>query len=94
MTIEINNEASDDLLPSKVNAQFIPAQFLPQHLFCGRHPAAQFTGAFEFFRVYLLAGDDVLDGHVLIIDLTLTLPQGGGNALPFPIRKGLGGKYY
>jgi hypothetical protein len=40
VTVEIDNETRNDLLPSKAHTQFLGAHFLPETLFSRRHLAA------------------------------------------------------
>jgi len=63
VTVKINNESRDDLLPPKMDSQFIRTQFLPQNLFGRRHLAAEFFCTLKFFLGDFLTGDDVFDRH-------------------------------
>ena len=47
VTVEINDESCDDLLPPKMDSQFVRTQFLPENFLGGSHVVPQFAGAIE-----------------------------------------------
>lgn len=83
MTVKVNDESLNDLLPSEMNTQLICPQFLPQDFLGGRHFAAEFTGALEFFFGDVLTWDDILDWHNEILPLSrLPLSSASGTMSP------------
>lgn len=69
VTIKVDDESRDDLLPPKMDSQLVRPQFLPNvsRLFGGRHFAAEFFCALEFFFGDALTRDDVFDEHEVIL---------------------------
>lgn len=67
MTVEVNDESRNDLLPPKSNPQLLRADFVPQEFLSRRHFATQFFGTLKFFFGDTLTSNDVLDRHVLIL---------------------------
>jgi hypothetical protein len=67
MTIKINYESLNDLLPPKMDSQLVGADFLPQDFLGGSHLAAQFFCTLKFLFGDLLTCDDILDWHGSLI---------------------------
>jgi hypothetical protein len=63
VTIKVNNESLYNLLPPKMDSQFIRPQFLPQDYLGGSHFAAKFFRALKFLFGDFLICDDVFDRH-------------------------------
>ncbi|HMB22568.1 MAG TPA: hypothetical protein VKP08_07065, partial [Anaerolineales bacterium] len=78
MTIKIDNESLNNLLPPKMNSQFVRPKFLPQDLLSRCHLTPQFPGALEFRLGDSLTRDDVFDWHemILIQNPTPASPKG------------------
>jgi len=76
VTVEIDDESLNDLLPPKADSQLTPPQFFPQDFLGGSHLTAKFARALEFFFGDVLTWNDVLDWHNGILPLS-RLPQGG-----------------
>src|SRR5262249_19260783 len=80
MTIEVDNEAVDRLLPSKVETtKSISSDFIPNNLLFRSHVLAQFLGAQHLVLMNALPDDDVRHTH-------------GSTPPPAPPRSGEGRK--
>lgn len=58
VTVEVNDEACDDLLPPEMDSQLVAAQFLPEDFLSRCHVTAQFFCALKFFFGDGLTWDD------------------------------------
>ena len=67
VTIKINDESLNNLLPPKADSQLAGADFLPQQFFRRCHLTPQFFGAFEFCLGDYLICNNILDRHVWIL---------------------------
>ena len=67
MTVKVNDESLNDLLPPKADSQLLRAHFLPKDFLSRRHLTAQFFGALQFFFCDSLTWDDVFDRHGSLI---------------------------
>src|SRR3990172_3372529 len=63
VTVKVDDKPHNDLLPPKVDSQFIRPQFLPQNLFSESHVTAEFFCTLKFFFGDFLTCDDILDRH-------------------------------
>jgi hypothetical protein len=67
VTVEVNDEPCNDLLPPKMDSQLVRPQFLSEGLLDGCHVAAKLFCALKFFFGNALAGDNAFDGHGAIV---------------------------
>ena len=68
VAVEIDDKASDDLLPSKMPAvQPVCTQISPQTLFCRCHRLAQFPSSLLLLGINPLPCDDAFFGHSSIL---------------------------
>jgi hypothetical protein len=63
MTVKIDDEAFNNLLPPKADSQLLRPHFLPKDFLGRRHLAAEFFCALEFCFGDFLIRDDIFDRH-------------------------------
>jgi hypothetical protein len=67
VTVKVNDESLNDLLPPKADSQLLGTNFLPQKFFSKSHLTAQFLCTLKFFFGDSLTWDDIFDRHRSLI---------------------------
>src|SRR3990172_8564877 len=90
VTVKVDDKPHNDLLPPKVDSQFIRPQFLPQNLFSESHVTAEFFCTLKFFFGDFLTCDDILDRHGGVLMQNSKNPPPTPKPPPLPCGKGRG----
>ena len=78
VTVKVNDEPRNDLLPPKMDSQLIRTQFLPEDFLGKSHITPKFFCALKFFFGDGLTWDNILNRHGGIV------MQNGKPPLPSP----------